>query len=124
MRWIEPHRRWWCDSCQKYASADLPPPGGALATAPATTAASAAAAASLRTAATHLHGSPAAGAGLVGLGLALYVVYAFFAFLGDLLGFAIPSGVTPQLLDFLQFFAFLFVAAGAIVGLYGLRDRT
>ena len=122
MRWIEPHRRWWCDSCQKYASADLPAPGGEASVA--ATPAPVAAAAPVRTVPAHRHGSPASGAGLVGLGLALYIVYAFFAFLGDLLGFAIPTGITPELLDILQLFAFLLVAAGAIVGLYGLRDRT
>lgn len=121
MRWIELHRRWWCNSCQKYASADLPAPGGE---APAAAAAPVVAATPVRTVSTHRHGSPAGGAGLVGLGLALYIVYAFFAFLGDLLGFAIPAGITPTLLNILQFLAFLLVASGAIVGLYGLRDRT
>jgi len=119
MRWIDQHQRWWCDSCQKYASADLPPPSGA-----APTAAAAPAAAPARAIIVHHHGSPAGGAGLVGFGLALYIVYAFFAYLGDMLGFVRPAGITPAMLDLLQFFAFLFVALGAIVGLYGLRDRT
>ncbi len=121
MRWIGQHRRWWCDSCQKYASADLPPPAGAM---PAAALAEPATSGTVPKAIViHHHGSPAGGAGLVGVGLALYIVYAFFAFLGDMMGFAIPSGITPQLLGILQLLAFLLVAAGAIVGLYGIRDR-
>ncbi len=119
MRWIEPHRRWWCDSCAKYASADLPPPSGAASTAAATPVAETHARAII----VHHHGSPASGAGLVGFGLALYIVYAFFAFLGGMLGFAPPTGITPEMLDLLQFFAFLLVAVGAIVGVYGVRGR-
>ncbi len=120
MRWIDQHQRWWCDSCQKYASADLPPPSGvsAAASEPAATETHA------RAIIVHHHGSPASGAGLVGFGLALYVVYAFFAYLGTMLGFARPTGITPETLDLIQFFAFALVAVGAIVGLYGLRDRT
>ncbi len=120
MRWIDQHRRWWCDSCQRYASADLPPPGR---TAPVAAAEAAASAPVARTVAVHRHGSPGGGAGLVGLGIALYVVYAFFGFLGTLLGFVPPAGITPEMLDALQFLAFVLVALGAIVGLYGVRGR-
>ncbi len=118
MRWIEQHRRWWCDSCQRYASADLPAPGAA-----APVAAAAETTTVARTVPVHRHGTPASGAGLVGFGLALYIVYAFFGFLGDLLGFVRPAAITNQMLDALQFFAFLLVALGAIVGLYGVRGR-
>lgn len=117
MRWIEQHRRWWCDSCQRYASVDLPAPGAAA------VAAATATAPTVKAVIVHRHGSPAGGAGLVGFGLALYIVYAFFGFLGDMLGFVRPAAITIQALDALQFFAFLLVALGAIVGLYGLRDR-
>ncbi len=117
MRWIDQHRRWWCDSCQRYASADLPAPGAAA------VAAVAVSAPVTKAIVVHRHGSPAGGAGLVGFGLALYIVYAFFGFLGDMLGFVRPASITTQTLDALQFFAFLLVALGAIVGLYGLRDR-
>ena len=120
MRWIDQHRRWWCDDCRRYAPADLPAPGASVTTAPA---AAAAATPAARAVETHRHGSPASGAGLVGLGIALYIVYAFFGFLGAMLGFVTPAGVTQEMLDLLQFFAFVFVALGAIVGLYGLRDR-
>lgn len=115
MRWIDQHRRWWCDSCRRYASADLPAPAWAAPVAVAVPI--------VRTVAGHRHGSPAGGAGLVGLGVALYIVYAFFGFLGGLLGFVRPAGITQEMLDVLQFFAFILVAIGAIVGLYGLRHR-
>lgn len=115
MRWIDQHRRWWCDDCQRYASADLPAPSAAAQPAATMTV--------IKTVPGHRHGSPAGGAGLVGFGLALYIVYAFFGFLGNLLGFVRPAGITTQMLDALQFLAFLLLAVGAIVGLYGVRHR-
>lgn len=121
MRWIDQHHRWWCDDCQKYASPDLPSPGAA---APAVAAASTATVtAPVRTVSVHRHGTPASGAGLVGFGLALYIVYAFFGFLGSMMGFVRPAGITPEMLDLLQFFAFALVALGAVVGLYGVREQ-
>ncbi len=122
MRWIDQHHRWWCDACQKYASADLPAPGRV--TQAAAIAEPAVATPGLRAIVVHRHGSPAGGAGLVGFGLALYMVYAFFAYLGAMMGIVTPSGITPEVLSLLQFFGFLFVALGAIAGLYGMRDRT
>jgi ribosomal protein L37AE/L43A len=121
MRWIDQHHRWWCDSCAKYASADLPAPATPAAEAAVPSAATAAAPA--RSVVGHRHGSPAGGAALAGLGLALYIVYAFFAYLAEMLGFVPPTGVTPEILNYLQFFGFLFLALGIIVGLYALRDR-
>ena len=123
MRWIDEHRRWWCESCEKYASADLPAPGARASAQATPTAANANTVSTAHAIVTHQHGSPAAGAGLVGLGLAIYVVYAFFAFLGDMLGFVRPAGISADMLNLIQFFAFLCLALGAIIGLYGLRDH-
>ncbi len=121
MRWIDRHQRWWCDACQKYAPADLPKPESA--TAAARPVAPAAAPAVVRTVTTHRHASPGLGIGLVGLGLTLFILYEFFAVLAPAMNLAINNPFPGSLGDVMTFFSFLFVAAGAMVGLSSLRDR-
>ena len=121
LRWISQYERWWCDSCRKYAPADLPRPERAVAVP---------AAVSVTRAATitaapvvHRHRSPGGGIGFVGFGMALFVVYEVLVDLPAVLsvnfGFVIASDVAFGL----RFFAFVFVAFGAILGLYSVRDR-
>ena len=127
LRWIAQYERWWCDACASYASADLPHPVArprpAASTAEPSAAAPTTAGASVRATSAHAHRSPASGIGLVGFGLALYVVFSFFAYFGPLMGVARPAAVSAEILAVLQFFAFLLVSVGAIVGLVSLRHQ-
>ena len=127
MRWIERYGRWWCDACAAYAPADLPAPAEVrprpLDAGASGTHARAAAEVSARPTAVRAPSSPSSGIGLVGFGIALYVVFSFFAYFGPMFGVARPTAVSADLLAVLQFLAFLFVALGAIAGLHGLRNR-
>lgn len=124
MRWIDQHQRWWCDACQKYASADLPPPSGAVAPKPAAAAEVIAPQVTARPAFTiHHHGSAGTGIGLIGFGLALYIIVEFFATLAPLANLAINNPFTAEMAALTEFFAILFIAAGAMVGLWSMRDR-
>jgi ribosomal protein S27AE len=127
MRWIDRYQRWWCDECGKYASADFP---GPTATRPTVEGASvvgvpvaASAAASVRGIVVHHHASPSTGIGLLVFGVFLYIVYAFFAYLGPAIGAAPSPSVTGDVSAVLQFSAFLLLAAGTILGLWAVRHR-
>jgi endogenous inhibitor of DNA gyrase (YacG/DUF329 family) len=123
MRWIDQHQRWWCDSCQKYASADLPKPANGAMAASRVAVAATASAVERPAVMVHRHASPAMGMGLIGVGLALWVIYEFFAVLAPATNVAINNPFTPALGAFMVFFAFIFVAGGALLGLSNLRDR-
>jgi len=126
LRWIPMYSRWWCDSCRRYAPADLPKPQAAAAgeTAPLAVEKLVAGVTSFATRTlVHHHQNPGSGIGLVGFGLIVYVVYAFFAYIGPMIGEPTPSSVSLDMLAVLQFFAFLFVALGAMMGLMALRHR-
>ena len=125
LRWIELYERWWCDSCRRYAAADLPKPEGAVP-------AAAAAVAVERTleeptqsatAMKHRHRSPGSGIGLVGFGMALFVVYEVLVDLPAVLTLNGRIVLAPDVAFGLRFFAFVFVAVGAILGLLAVRDR-
>ncbi len=126
LRWIERYERWWCDACQRYAPADLPRPRAATAVSAASAATQAATQARTKpaAAAVHKHHSPTSGIGLLGLGLALYVVYAVFVEFPTMFAMPVTLSLAPDVASTLRFFAFLFVAAGAMAGLWALRDRT
>lgn len=121
MRWIDQHQRWWCDPCQKYAPADLPKPATAAVARP--VAAATPAVAARPAIVIHHHASPGMGMGLIGTGLALWVLYEFFAVLNPMLNLGISNPFDPTLGAFMVFLAFLLLAAGAMVGLSSLRDR-
>jgi len=126
LRWIPLYSRWWCDSCRRYAPADLPKPQASptAETAPLAAEKPVAGVSSFATRTlVHHHQNPGSGIGLVGFGLIVYFVYAFFAYLGPMIGEPTPSSVSLDMLAVLQFFAFLFVALGAMMGLMALRHR-
>ena len=126
LRWIGQYERWWCDSCRRYAPADLPKPeSAAVATA---TPAEGAKPVSYATAyptstITHRHRSPGSGIGLVGFGIILFVLYELLVDLPGVLSYTTGIAVAPDLAFGLRFFAFVFVALGAIMGLSAVRDR-
>ncbi|HYM39399.1 MAG TPA: SAP domain-containing protein [Thermoplasmata archaeon] len=123
MRWIDQHQRWWCDACQKYAPADLPKPAIAAAARPAATASSTTTGISRPAIVIHHHASPAMGMGLIGVGVVLWIIYEVFGVLAPAVNLAVNSPFSDGLGAFIEFFAFLFVAAGALIGLSSLRDR-
>jgi hypothetical protein len=120
LRWIEQYERWWCDSCRRYAPADLPRPQATLAI---PVEARVVGQAASQAVPAHRHRNPGSGIGLVGLGLVLFVLYEILvdlpAFLSVNVGFIVASDVAFAL----RFFAFAFVAIGAIIGLAAVRDR-
>jgi len=127
LRWIGQYERWWCDSCQRYASADLPRPESAavvIAT-PEETARplSYATALPAATRVTHGHRSPGSGISLVSFGVILFVVYEMLVDLPAAFSYSTGIAVAPDLAFGLRFFAFVFVALGAIMGLSAVRDR-
>ena len=121
LRWISPYSRWWCDACRRYAPADLPRPEGAVA--PVATAQSVATRPAVATAITHRHPSPASAIGLVAFGLLLFVMYEVLVDLPIVLSVNTGLVLTPDVAFGLRFFAFLFVAVGAILGLSAIRAR-
>ena len=126
LRWIGQYERWWCDSCRRYAPADLPKPEAVAvrASKPAEIAKPVSyATAYSTTAITHRHRSPGSGIGLVGFGILLFVVYELLVDLPGALSYTTGIVVTPDLAFGLRFFAFVFVALGAIMGLSAVRDR-
>jgi hypothetical protein len=123
MRWIDQHQRWWCDSCRKYAPTDLPKPMTAALPEAEAAPATATAAVARPAITAHSHASPAAGIGLVGLGITLWVIYEFFAALAPAMNLVINNPFTPETGALMTFFSFLFVAAGSMIGLSSLRDR-
>jgi len=126
LRWIGQYERWWCDSCRRYAPADLPKPESA--TVVATTPAEVAKPLSYATVypatpITHRHRSPGSGIGLLGFGVVLFVLYELLVDLPGVLSYTTGIAVAPDLAFGLRFFAFVFVALGAIMGLSAVRDR-
>ncbi len=126
LRWIGQYERWWCDSCRRYAPADLPKPESAVVA----TATSAEVAKPLSYATayptptiTHRHRSPGSGISLVGFGIILFVLYELLVDLPGVLSYTTGIVVAPDLAFGLRFFAFVFVALGAIMGLSAVRDR-
>lgn len=71
----------------------------------------------------HHHANPAAAMGLLGLGLALWIIVEFFAVLAPAMSLGIDNPFSAASADLVQFFAVLFVAGGALMGLSSLRDR-
>jgi len=126
LRWIGQYERWWCDSCRRYAPAGLPKPESAtVATAtPAEVAKPLTYATAYSTSTiTHRHRSPGSGIGLVGFGIILFVLYELLVDLPGVLSYTTGIAVAPDLAFGLRFFAFVFVALGAIMGLSAVRDR-
>ena len=126
LRWIDRYERWWCDSCRRYAPADLPRPvRAAMPFAATVTAERAVRPAVYQPAAVvvHRHRSPGSGIGLAALGLVLFVLYEALVDLPAVLTFKTGIVLTPDVAWGLRFFAFVFVAGGAILGLSSVRDR-
>ena len=126
LRWIGQYERWWCDSCRRYAPTDLPKPESAVVAS--ATSAEIAKPVSYATAyptptITHRHRSPGSGIGLVGFGILLFVLYELLVDLPGVLSYTTGIAVAPDLAFGLRFFAFVFVALGAIMGLSAVRDR-
>ena len=123
LRWITQYERWWCDSCRRYAPADLPKPeqAGARTRAIAPTVTESAAA--IASTVVHRHRSPGSGIGLLGFGMVLFVVYEILVDLPVVLAVNTGVSVAPDIAFGLRFFGLLFVAVGAILGLYAVRDR-
>ena len=71
----------------------------------------------------HRHRSPGSGIGLAALGLLLFVLYEALVDLPAVLTFKTGIVLTPDVAWGLRFFAFVFVAGGAILGLSSVRDR-
>ncbi len=70
-----------------------------------------------------LNTTPGSGIGLVGFGVVLFVLYEALVDLPGILSFKTGIVVSPDLAFGLRFFAFVFVAVGAIMGLSAVRDR-
>ncbi|MGI0150226.1 MAG: hypothetical protein ACREDF_11940, partial [Thermoplasmata archaeon] len=71
----------------------------------------------------HRHRSPGSGIGFLGFGMVLFVVYEILVDLPVVLSVDTGVVITADLAFGLRFFAFLFVAVGAILGLSAVRDR-
>ena len=125
LRWIDRYERWWCDSCRRYAPADLPRPVRVAMPVAATVTAERAVRPVYQPAAVvvHRHRSPGSGIGLAALGLVLFVLYEALVDLPAVLTFKTGIVLTPDVAWGLRFFAFVFVAGGAILGLSSVRDR-
>ncbi len=126
LRWIDRYERWWCDSCRRYAPADLPRPVRAAMPVAATVEAERAVRPAVYQPAAvvvHRHRSPGGGIGLAALGLVLFVLYEALVDLPAVLTFQTGIVLTPDIAWGLRFFAFVFVAGGAILGLSSVRDR-
>jgi predicted RNA-binding Zn-ribbon protein involved in translation (DUF1610 family) len=129
LRWIAQYERWWCDSCRRYAPADLPRPESAaivtavVAATPAEVAKPLFYATASSTTVTHRHRSPGSGIGFVAFGVILFVLYEMLVDLPAALSYSTGIAVAPNLAFGLRFFAFVFVALGAIMGLSAVRDR-
>jgi len=130
LRWIRQYERWWCDSCRRYAPADLPRPESAAVVTGVDTATPAEVAkplyyatASSATTVTHRHRSPGSGIGFVAFGVILFVLYEMLVDLPAALSYRTGIALTADLAFGLRFFAFVFVALGAIMGLSAVRDR-
>ncbi len=128
LRWIEPYERWWCDSCRKYAPADLPRPNGAVAVAAAPMVRGVerpvvAAAVAQPMVSAHRHSNPNAGIGLVAFGIILFIAEVVLVEAPAVFSMNLGINVAPEYALVIRFFAFLFVALGAIAGLMAVRDR-
>jgi len=123
LRWITQYQRWWCDACRRYAPADLPKPDLAATRTRPIAPTVAQTASSIASTSVHRHRSPESGIGLVGFGMILFVVYEILVDLPVVLTVNTGVSIAPDIAFGLRFFAFLFVAVGAILGLYAVRDR-
>jgi hypothetical protein len=125
LRWIAQYSRWWCDACRRYASADLPKPERTAATATPALAVSHATSTATATSTTvvHRHRSPGSGIGLLGFGMVLFVIYEILVDLPAALSIRGGALIGPDVGFALRFFAFVFVAVGAILGLSAVRDQ-
>jgi len=123
LRWITQYERWWCEACRRYAPADLPKPDLAAARTRPIAPTLAQNAASMASPGVHRHRSPGSGIGLVGFGMVLFVVYEILVDLPIVLTVNTGVSIAPDVAFGLRFFAFLFVAVGAILGLYAVRDH-
>src|SRR2546428_10332831 len=126
LRWIGKKQRWWRDSGRRYPPENLQKPEAAAAApgAPAEGAKPVAYATAYPTSTiTHRHRSPGSGIGLVGFGIILFVLYELLVDLPGVLSYTTGIAVAPDLAFGLRFFAFVFVALGAIMGLSAVRDR-
>ncbi len=126
LRWIDRYERWWCDSCRRYAPADLPRPERAVMPVAATVTSQPTVRPSAYPSAAvvvHRHRSPGGGIGLAALGLVLFLLYETLVDLPAVLTFNTGIVLTPDVAWGLRFFAFVFVAGGAILGLSSVRDR-
>jgi predicted RNA-binding Zn-ribbon protein involved in translation (DUF1610 family) len=125
LRWIVQYSRWWCDTCRRYAAADLPKPERAAATVSPVVAVSHATSATTATTTTVVqrHRSPGSGIGLLGFGMVLFVIYEFLVDLPGALAIRGGALIGPDVAFALRFFAFVFVAVGAILGLSAVRDQ-
>ena len=81
------------------------------------------AAATIASTVVHRHRSPGSGIGLLGFGMALFVVYEILVDLPVVLEVNTGVSVAPDIAFGLRFFGFLFVSVGAILGLSAVRDR-
>ena len=122
LRWISQYSRWWCDACRRYAAADLPRPERPAATATPSTAVSHATAA-VATTVVRRQRSPGTGIGLLGFGMVLFVIYEILVDLPAALSNRNAALIGPDVAFALRFFAFVFVAVGAILGLSAVRDQ-
>lgn len=123
LRWIEQYERWWCEAERRYAPSDLPRPERAIATTGTTTAARSFSVATPFATITHRHRSPGGGIGLVGFGVLLFLLYEVLVDLPMALSSSSGVLIAPDVAFGLRFFAFVFVAIGAIMGLSAVRDR-
>jgi predicted RNA-binding Zn-ribbon protein involved in translation (DUF1610 family) len=125
LRWIAQYSRWWCDACRRYAAGDLPKPERAAATATPALAVSHTASTSTATstAVVHRHRSPGSGIGLLGFGMVLFVIYEILVDLPAALSIRGGALIGPDVGFALRFFAFVFVAVGAILGLSAVQDQ-
>ncbi len=126
LRWIERYSRWWCDSEQRYAPADLPgprvSPGPAFAT-PAARTALVPKEQARPAIIVHRHRNPATGIGLATLGIVCWILYQILVEAPRIMAVSVPVNVLPEVAFLLQFFGFLFLGAGVLLGLSALRDR-
>ncbi len=128
LRWIDQYERWWCDACRKYAPADIPGPRGSTIAAARPTLRAAAPSAveatvSQPTVSAHRHMNPNAGIGLVAFGIVLFITEMVFVEFPAVFSMNLGINVAPEYALVIRFFAFFFVALGAIAGLVAVRER-
>ena len=123
LRWIEQYERWWCESCRRYAPSDLPRPERPRATAASSVTSRATGSATATTLYMPRHRNVGSGLGLIGLGIALFIVYEVLVDLPTALSsnFGIP--LSSDVAWGMRFFSILFIAGGAMLGILSVRDQ-